>query len=502
MRQINKILLIHPPMNKHKTQAKWVSPPLGLAYIAAVLEKKYEVRILDASIEGYDTEVQIDDERIRYGLPFDSIKKEIEGFSPDIVGVSCPFSTLSKNAHEILRVTKEADKSIVTIMGGAHPSGVPEEVMQDKNIDFIVIGEGERTIQKLIEKIEKGKGFSKLDGIGYKENGEIRIIPKTRYIDDIDELPFPARHLMPMEKYFKIKVSHVEPKKTPYTTVITSRGCPGRCVFCSIHTVWGRKFRGRSPANVLDEIEHLVSEYGVREIHFGDDNLTFDKKRAKKIFDGIVERRLDITWATPNGIALWRLDKELLVKMKKSGCHSLNLAIESGDEEVLRHIIKKPLRLEKVKELVGTINELGISTYGFFVIGMPGETKHQIKKTIDFAYSLDIDDAGFFMATPYPGTELYSICKERGYLLEDPIRFENLRVAKANIETPEISSGELEELYKEAGRKILFKKFKKHPKTLLRYIWDNLKVLSNPRELVLGCRRWMGFLRTHFRSSS
>ncbi len=495
--KVRKILLINPPYTRWRNERKWVTPPLGLAHIAAVLEKKYEVKIIDAVIEGYESEIRVG-EKIRYGLSFAAIKERIEEFSPDIVGVSCSFSALSRNAHEILRIAKEVDRSIITIMGGAHPSAVPEVVMRDENLDFVVIGEGEETILKLVEEIENEEGFSNLDGIGYREEGEVKIIPKTTYIENLDDLPFPARHLLQMEKYFRIKKGHVTPKNTPYTTMITSRGCPSRCIFCSIHTVWGKKFRARSPENVLKEIEYLVEKYEIKEIHFEDDNLTFDKERAEKIFDGMVERNLDILWATPNGIALWRLDENLLTKMAKSGCYSLSLAIESGDEEVLQKIIKKPLKIENVTELVKVIKKLKIKSQGFFVIGLPGETKYQIKKTIDFANSLDIDDARFFIATPYPGTELYSICKEKGYLVKDPIDFEDMIVMKGNIETPEFSPRKLEEMQEEAVREFLYRKFKRNPASLLRYLAGQIRfIIRKPKGLFLGINRWIKFLRTH-----
>jgi len=221
----------------------------------------------------------------------------------------------------------------------------------------------------------------------------------------------------------------------------------------------GRHWRPRSPDNVIDEIEHLVKDYGVKEIHFEDDNLTFDRERARLIFQGIIERGLDITWTTPNGVAVWKLDDELLKLMKKSGCYQINLGIESGNEQVLRKIIRKPFKLEKVRDIVEKIRENGIWAHGFFILGMPGETKQTITDTIIFATSLNLDSASFFIATPYPGTELYDICKENGYIQDYDMR--DLRVQSSMISTKEFTSDELLKLQSLAYKRFMFKTIKR-----------------------------------------
>ncbi|MFH0778918.1 MAG: radical SAM protein, partial [Candidatus Eisenbacteria bacterium] len=223
-----------------------------------------------------------------------------------------------------------------------------------------------------------------------------------------------------MKKYFAIDTPHgAMPRRRPVAPVLTSRGCPARCVFCASHRVHGRTFRGHSPERVLKEISHLVGRYGAREIQFEDDNLTYDRERALGIFRGIQHAGLDITWTAPNGLAVWRLDEELMVEMKRSGCYLVNLAIESGVGRVLKEVIHKPLNLEKVRQIVATLRRLDIGVSGFFVVGFPGETREEIKQTFRYVEELKLDNVNYSIAIPLPGTELYRICEKKGLLSRD-----------------------------------------------------------------------------------
>ncbi len=435
-----------PPATISKEYTKEIQPPLGLAYIAACLEKDYTVKILDAACEGWEQEKKENEDYITYGLAFDEIKELIFDFKPDVVGVSCLYSMQYKNAHTVCAIAKEADKNILTIMGGAHPTSLPQETLQDSNVDDIIIVEGYFSIRVLLDAIRQGESLANIDGLAYRENGKITINPKTKFIQNLDQIPFPSRHLLNMRKYFKINLPHgVSTRFSPNTPVITSRGCPANCIFCSIHCIWGHQYRARSVENIIAELKYLKNEFGVREIQFEDDNLTFDKTRAAKLFDRMVEENLGLAWTTPNGVAMWSLDKELLLKMKQSGCYRLCLAIESGDQAFLSQTIKKPLNLEKVKELIGWINEYKFETDAFFVVGFPGETKEQLNNTFRFASRLKVDNVTFYLATPYPGTELYNICLKEG-LLPQNFSFSQLGVKKAVLSTPDFSSAELERM--------------------------------------------------------
>jgi anaerobic magnesium-protoporphyrin IX monomethyl ester cyclase len=330
-------------------------------------------------------------------------------------------------------------------------------------VDYVVIGEGEETLPSLIEALMAGQSLADVEGLAYRDGGQVVATPRSHYVENLDALPLPARHLLPMDKYFAINRPHgAVARRNPNTSLITSRGCPAHCTFCSIHTVWGRKFRARSAASVLDELEVLVRDYAVREVHFEDDNLTYDRARAKAIFKGMIERRLDLSWAAPNGLAIYTLDEELLELMQASGCYRLHLAVESGDPDVLHRIIHKPLRLDKVREIVASAKRLGLAVDTFFVVGFPGETLEQIRRTFAFARNLEVDNVGIFIATPYPGTELEAICRAEACLSQD-VPFDELRVRRGNISTAEFTAAELERM---VTRELL---------------WQKLSLVARPR---------------------
>ncbi len=458
-----KVLLIRPPYSADtRSLAKLADFPLGLAYIAAVLEKEgHEVAVIDALIEGFDQESQLGRHLIRYGLSEEELRQRIKKLLPDIVGVSCLFSTQSDNAHNVCKIVKEVNKDIITVMGGSHPSVMWEETLCDENVDFVVIGEGEYTMRDLLKKLESKTDFSTLDGLAFKKEGEIKANPKTKFIENLDELPFPARHYFLMEKYFDPDKYQVSPRETPAATIMSSRGCPANCIFCSIHTVWGRPFRARSAENVLNEIGLLVERYGIKEIQFEDDNLTFDKKRLIAICDGIKMRFPHLKWLAV-GIALWALDEEMLISMRESGCYRIFLPIESGDQEVLTKIIKKPLRLDKVPFLVKKMRSLGIGVEGFFVVGFPGETPEQVKRTLQYIRRLNLDAYYIFYATPYPGTELYDICKKHNYII-DNFSYKDLESRRIHIETPLLPAEKLRRIVRRHNIIMQWMMFWRHP---------------------------------------
>jgi len=465
-----KIMLILPPMKIQKKEHYGVTPPLGIAYLAAVLEKSaHEVRLLDCIVEGYEHSKKVSPEYIHLGLGWGEIEKRIRNFSPEAVGISCVFSLMAPEARRIAEIVKAIDEDIVTVMGGAHPSAMPEEILLDENVDFVILGEGERTFPGLLNHLEHDlNDLSDMGGLGYKSNGQIKINLKKHFIEDLDSLPYPAWHLLPMKKYHKIGSSHGGLKRNKYASMITSRGCVGKCIYCAIHSVWGPQWRSRSPKSVVDEMEYLVNTYGIREIHFEDDNLTLHRRRAKEIFQEIVDRGLDITWTTPNGVAAWTLDEDILQLMKKSGCYQLNFGIESGNERVLKEIIGKPLKLDKVRNIVKKTKELGIWAHGFFILGLPGETKETMEDTIKFAIKLDLDSANFFIATPYPGTRLYEICRKNRYIPED-FDVEKMRVQSSMISTEQFTSEELLKLQRKAYQRFMIHTIKREirPKNIL-----------------------------------
>jgi radical SAM superfamily enzyme YgiQ (UPF0313 family) len=425
---------------------------LEIAYIAALLERQYKVLIIDAPTEGRRNLEQIDGTKYRVGLTNREIADRIRRWSPDVVEIHIPFSGWWKTAYEVASIVKSIDKDIITVLSGLHPSARPVDSLMQPNTDFVVIGEAEYTMLELVGVLEQRttEGLKKVRGIGYIKNGETVITPPRPAIQDLDSLPFPARHLLPMEEYFAA-VKEVPPRgeiRKPWTMMITSRGCPYNCVFCSVHVVMGRKWRGRSPENVVDEIEQVVHTYHVKQIDFLDDNMTLNKKRMENICDLIAKRGLDIEWYTPNGIRADGLDENLLTKMKASGCKKIRIAPESGVQRVVDQIIKKNLDLKKVENAVILSRKVGIKVGCFFILGLIGETKEDIKATIKYAYKLrqlGADSFYFSYATPLYGTELYEQAK-RGGFLRDCFSDEALAAVEPLIETPEFTADDLREL--------------------------------------------------------
>jgi magnesium-protoporphyrin IX monomethyl ester (oxidative) cyclase len=468
MHRIKKVLLFIPPAVTFKDRIDINPlPPLGLGYLAAALEEKgIAVKVVDALMEGWNSRISVSQDLIRIGLPFENIEAIINDYKPDIVGVNNLFTKQRKCAHKIYEIAKKIRADTVTVAGGAHPSVMPELVLADENVDYVVLGEGEKSLLDLIACIEGYGNIPSLDGIGYKEKGVVKVIPKRKFITDLDALPFPAWHLLNMEKYFGLTSSHGERRRKKFAPVITSRGCPAQCTFCSAYAVWGRGFRARSPENVLDELKHLKTRYGIEEILFEDDNLTLNPARAGEIFDGMQRDALELTWDTPNGVAAWTLNEGLIDKMKASGCHSINFAVESGNQNVLDTIIKKPLDLKKVSPLVRYAKKIGLHVGIFLVVGMPYETEEQIWESFRFSASLGVYTPHISIATPYPGSELFKMCKEKGFLRPD-FSLDDLYIRSFAIATGVMSNTRLKEILAAAERFLLLTFLKKDPLGLI-----------------------------------
>jgi len=457
-KKINKVLLIEPPKTVAKELMKnarpTVQPPIGLTYIAALLEaNKYNVKILDAIIEDplCWKGTMLDENTLRFGLTNDQIRQVIFEYQPDVVGVSCVISIKYNDAKNICKIAKEVMPDCITIMGGAHPTFNIEAVLSDPNLDGVVMGEGDISCLEMIQYFEGKLGHDKLDGVAFKENKELVVIPKTRYIQDLDSLPFPARRLLPLSRYWEINLPHGEATRTPWTTIVTSRGCTASCIYCSAGLLWGKKYRARSAENVLKEIDFLVNNYGIKELLIEDDNFTLNKQRTIKILDGIIEKKWDISWTTPNGIAIFTLDTKMLEKIKKSGCSSITLAIESGSQRVLTDIMKKPLKISKVEEVVKEAKRIGLKTKAFFMLGIPGETKEEMNQTLDFARKVGVDWSGFNITVPLSGTELNDICIDNNYVNAN-INSSEIQFTSGRIHTSEFDEEFVNQKYAEANK--------------------------------------------------
>ncbi len=438
---------------------KRIAPPIGLACLAAVIEHDHEIDIFDSVMEGYALEEEFRDGVKRIGLSDAEIRARFKIFKPDVIGISVGGTDQYITAHRMAALACEACPDALVIMGGIYPTTQPEKALSDPNVDYIVLGEADLAFPALLRSIESEGALPLPDGVGFRnKSGDIIIIPKKVFIENIDELPMPARHLLRMDLYNNVDRSYrFGPLRRPHTSIFTSRGCPAKCIFCGARHMMGRKYRAHSPKRVLDEIESLIDNYGIRELAFLDDNLTWDRDRAAAIFDGMMERRFDLSWMTPNGLALYALDEKLIDKMKESGCYAVYLAFESGCQDVLSKIVHKPLNIDKTRRLARRFRALGIETTGMFVIGFPGETLEQIEETVGFAKEIDCDYVSFSIATPYPGTDMYDICAREGYFTEG-FSDESLvfGFGAGHIRTPDFDPEDLLRFRKEAWRKINF----------------------------------------------
>jgi len=485
-KKIRRVLLIYPPVSYSVQSMKQSHLPLGIAYLAGFMRNWVEVLVLDAAVLGYNHDDKIRPGFRRYGLSFDEIERRIAEIKPDLVGVSCIFSSQFQNTLEVARRAKKIDPGIITVTGGSHPTFLSRECLEQDGIDFLARGEGEFTLRELCEAISKGQGPETVPGLAWREDGAYKESAFRPPHKDLDELPFPARELFPLKEYDRIsQPMGIVFKRRPFMNMITSRGCPYRCTFCSSTNFWGNKYRTRSPENVLLEMEELVKKYGVREFKFFDDNLSANTKRAKEIFQGMIDRKLDVTWNTPNGVHVANIDEEMLDLMKQSGCYELTLAVESGDPDVLRDIIHKPTDLDQVKAAARLMRRKGIGTYGFFIIGFPGETRQQVQNTLKFASDLDIDRISCFIANPLPGTEILRVCREKGYIEKD-YKFDQIDYFECSLNTPEWTRREIFQMRRKWFWKHNLSQMARHPG---RFVARYLPIMTRPRMLMEVLKR-------------
>jgi magnesium-protoporphyrin IX monomethyl ester (oxidative) cyclase len=464
------------------------SIPLGLMYLAAVLDKAgYVVELLDAFIT--DFKPQKNGDVVTVGMSFTQIEEEIRNRQPDIVGISGPFTSQIGNTLKVSELAKKVDPNILTVVGGPHVSTVSEEFLKEaKAVDIAVIGEGEYALLEVVEYFEGKKLLSDILGIAYRQNGHITLNAKRPFLENLDELPYPAYHLVDMEYYLTNKMGYRSFQKRAIS-MVTSRGCPFNCFFCSIHLHMGKNFRTHSAKYVLDHVRYVVDKYNVKHVFFEDDNLTFDLKRFETICDGLIDCKNKIGWDTPNGIRADNLNMSLLTKMKLSGATSIFVGVESGDQEILDKVICKSLDLNSVVEFAKTAKQIGLKTGAFYIIGFPGEKKENMQRTVDFALMLkqkyDVD-MHLFTATPTYGTKLYERCVANGYLVMD-LSWSSFGSSARHplghslIHTEDFTPQEVKEIAKQALKK--YKRLSliyhiKNPKKTLQTIYHRPQLFS------------------------
>lgn len=437
-----RVALINPAQldSKYKFMGV-VAPPLGLAYMAAVLEENdVEVIIIDACALEMDLE---------------SVGKELMKFSPDIIALTALTPTIAK-ALETAEYARDICEDSMIVMGGYHPSFNYKEILKYNFVDVVIIGEGEETLLDLTKTLENNMPLSSVNGIAFDDV----VTPPRQLILDLDSLPIPARHLLPMDSYKLLNMD------TKMSTMITSRGCPMQCSFCSSAALHGSKLRLRSVDKILDEMEYLV-KMGIETIAFMDDTFTISKKRVIELCEGIEERNIDVMWGCTSRVD--SLNKELLRRMKKAGCITVFMGVESADQQML-DTVNKQTTIAKIKDAFEVSREEKIRTIASVVLGMPGDTKESIKNTINFVKELNPSYAIFSLATPYPGTRFYQQTLEKDLIkVKDWSKY---TLISPILETVDCSMEELRKLQATA-----FKKFYLRPMYLIRQIFMDGPIL-------------------------
>ncbi len=418
------VLLINPyDENAVKNGLGFITPPLNLMYLGGALENaSMSVKIIDDDLEK---------------LGHEEISKIATKIDPTVVGITATTSTI-KNALNYSKLLKKVLPDSLVVIGGPHTTFQPVETLKSADsLDAVVMGEGEATMVELAEKFcdtNNGK-LEDINGITYHDrvNDSIKMNPARPLIQDLDTIPFPARHLVPFESYGATQKESSD--------MITSRGCVFSCGYCSSSLIMGKKFRSRSPENVADEIQEIVDRYRIKNIAFMDDTFMLNKNRANLIADEINGRGLDIGFVASSRVDM--VDKTLIEKLKSAGLNTLYYGVESGSQRVL-NLMKKGITLKQAEDAVRVAKDVGVDVLTSFILGFPGETRKEIDKTINFSIKLNADYSQFSILTPFPGTPIYHELKEKDLIdtekwdqytvLKSVIKYEKLGLSKSMVE--------------------------------------------------------------------
>jgi len=465
-----EIVLLTPPVTLKErygnlSGAANTLPSLGILYLAAVLRKEgYSVSVIEAS---------------SLGLSLKELIKEIIPQKPKYIGISA--TTLSIfNASVLAGEIKKTDNRIKTIVGGPHITAVPEETLNlFSSFDIGVIGEGEETLKELIYALEKGGNLSGVNGITFRDGQNILKTPRRTFLNELDRLPFPAWDLLKdfPKKYYPPPFRF---RTLPAAYIVTSRGCPYKCIFCD-RSVFGNKCRAHSAKYILELMEYLYNRFGIREVLIEDDTFVTFKKRLIEVCEGLINRGTRISWS-----CLARADAvtpEILSLMKKAGCWSISYGIETGDPDVMR-FIEKNITLDKIEQAVKWTKEAGMLSKGFFILGHPIDDHKTIKKTIDFALNIPLDDISVSMMTPFPGSKLHKIASQYG-------DFENNWRKMNELDVVFIPKGLTRDNLEKYSREFL-RRFYLRPGRVINYMG---RIIRNPRNLPLYMKGFSAFLK-------
>jgi anaerobic magnesium-protoporphyrin IX monomethyl ester cyclase len=391
MSKTAKIALVNPPLLKGVYHHQ-LFLPLGLAYLAAVLKKNgHEVTVIDC---------------LALDMNHEQLKVKIASFEPDVVGITS-MTPMIQSTLLSARVAKEACPDVVVTLGGPHATFMDRQILeQEAAVDIVVRGEGEQTLLEMAQNVAESKSLHKIDGITLRDDDQIIQTPNRSFIQNLDELPYPAYDCFQLNRYRLFGKL--------FLPIITSRGCPFQCSFCTTSRILGKEYRARSPKNIVDELEFLKNTYGADAFTFYDDTLTLDKNRIFKICEGIKARKIDLPWDCQTRVD--QVSREVLAEMRETKCQQVFFGVESGCQEIL-DAVKKRTTVEQNAKAIKLAKEAGLFVAISIMIGYPGETKDMLRQTLDFVRKTEPDDVYLCVATPYPGTELRRLVEEMGLKL-------------------------------------------------------------------------------------
>ena len=415
-----KVTLVNPPTLKGVFHHQ-LYVPIGLAYLAAVLEKnEHEINVIDCPAMEMDS---------------DALKKKLESLKPDLVGITSMTPTIQSTLQSA-RATREACPEATIAVGGPHATFMDKEILtEERAVDVVVRGEGEETLLELAQNVSETRNFQNIKGITFRNGEETFQTPNRPSIQNLDDLPYPAYNHFALHKY------RLYGKL--FLPIITSRGCPFQCSFCTTSRIFGKQYRARSPKNIVDELEQIKNVYGADCFTFYDDTLTLDKDRIFKICEEIKTRRIGIPWDCQTRVD--QVSKEVLTKMKDTNCQQVFFGVESGCQTIL-DAVNKRTTVEQNEKAISIAKEAGLFVSISIIIGYPGETKEMLKQTLDFIRRAKPDDVYLCVATPYPGTELRRVVEKMGLKMSpDWSRYDTVTPV---FENPNLKDEEVKELRK------------------------------------------------------
>jgi anaerobic magnesium-protoporphyrin IX monomethyl ester cyclase len=431
-----KVLLIVPNWKwcEEEVNVNYPYPPYNLCLLAAIIKPHCKaINIIDASIEDLSQE---------------QVMNKIKEIMPDVVGTTVLMDQLCFAGHEVCRIVKEVSSTITTIMGGVYVTINSEQAIQDNNLDYVCIGEGEDVFLQFIRYQNKEIDEFPKKGLAYKDQNQFTNTGQSSFITNLDDLPIPAWNLIDFDKYNQFRArefSPDSPRKMPYIRLYTSRGCPFKCSFCQVSAIAGNKVRRQSPKKTLDELEFVKHKYGIQSFMISDDNfLAANKEIIKELLNGIIDRKLKMPWIFED-VGVMHLDEEILRLLAASGCEYMGFAVETAVRRISKEIIAgKPLRKEHTKQMLALAKELGIFTSTNFIIGFPTETWDEIRQTISFAGELESDYTRIHILVPLKNTRIWKLCEDEGLLKQNYKHFNGKSIWKAGqIESKYYSSNDL-----------------------------------------------------------